>query len=72
MSTTWTSADVTALKAAIAGGARRVSYNGPPAREIEYHSLDEMRQLLAAMIAEVDTAAGTRKPYILAAHTKGF
>lgn len=69
---TWTSADVTALKAAIASGVQSVNYSGPPARSITYASLAEMRSLLAEMIAEVGDAAGTRTRYRYATTRKGF
>lgn len=69
---TWTQTDVDNLKAAIASGVLRVSYSGPPARDITYHSLAEMRALLAEMIASVASASGTRKPYKLAATRKGI
>lgn len=69
---TWTSADVTALKAAIASGVMSVEYQGPPSRRITYHSLAEMRSLLAEMIADVATEAGTRKTFRFAATNKGF
>jgi hypothetical protein len=69
---TWTQSDVDNLKNSIASGVFSVSYNGPPARTITYQSLAEMRALLAEMIADVATAAGTRKPYRLAATRKGL
>lgn len=68
----WTQSDVDALKAAVATGVLTVSFNGPPARTITYHSLAEMRSLLAEMVADVASAAGTRASFRLAGFSKGF
>jgi hypothetical protein len=68
----WTSADVITLRTAIASGVLTVHYAGPPARTITHHSLSEMRSLLAEMIADVETTAGTRRTYRLASTSKGF
>ncbi len=68
MPTLWTEADINALKAAIASGALSVEYAGPPARKITYHSLSDMRSLLADMVREV---YGTRT-HRLAQFDKGF
>lgn len=46
----WTQTDIDKLKAAIALGAKRVRY---VSGEVEYHSLAEMRSLLADMEREV-------------------
>lgn len=67
----WTQTDVDQLKAAIASGILTVSYAGPPARTITYQSLAEMRKLLADMVADVETTAGRRSSYRLAATRKG-
>lgn len=64
----WTQADIDTLEAAIKSGVRRVKYGGPPAREAEYHSLSEMRALLAEMRREVSAGPS----YRLVSHTKGF
>lgn len=69
---TWSAADVTALKAAIASGILTVSFSGPPARTVTYQNVTALRALLAEMIAEVETAAGTRQSYRLGATKKGF
>lgn len=54
----YTQADIDALKAAIATGAKRVKFGaGPDARETEFRSLEEMRSTLADMIAEVSPAS---------------
>jgi hypothetical protein len=68
---TWTEADVVALKAAAASGILTVRYDGPPARQITYQNLKEMRDLLAEMVSSVAASQG-RSPYILAATRKGF
>jgi hypothetical protein len=51
--TTWTSAHLSALEAAIAKGVRSVSYGD---RRVEYGSIDEMLKLRATMAAAI---AGT-------------
>ena len=68
----WTQTDVDALKAAVATGVLSVEYVGPPARRITYHSLSEMRSLLAEMVADVASTAGTRASFRLAGFSKGF
>ena len=67
----WTQTDVDTLKAAIASGVLTVRYDGPPARQVTYQSLFEMRSLLAEMISNVKDAAGTRTGYRFASHRKG-
>lgn len=67
----WTQADVDRMKAA-ASGVLSVTYDGPPSRTVTYQNLDSMRALLAEMVAEVETAAGRRSNYKLAATRKGF
>jgi hypothetical protein len=64
----WTQADIDRLRAAVASGVLTVRYDGPPARAITYHSLSEMRSLLASMVAEVSGAPRHR----YAATRKGF
>lgn len=68
---TWTQADVDALKAAIATGVLEVTYDGPPRRTVRYQDLGAMRELLASMQADVRAAAGGTS-YKLAAFRKGF
>ena len=68
----WTQADIDTLRAAIASGATRVSYSGPPARSIDYRSLAEMREILALMEGEVTPPAGGATTYRLAQWSKGF
>ncbi len=57
----WTAADIAALKAAIASGVKRVRYNGPPEREVEYQDLKAMRDALAEMRADVASAPAFRR-----------
>lgn len=54
MSTTWTAGHVAALEEAIAQGLRRVTHKDYTA---EFHSLDEMLQLLDRMRASVYPAS---------------
>ncbi len=68
MAVTWTQAEIDELKAAIATGIMTVKYSGPPAREIQYQSLEAMRSLLAEMCAQVGGTTAFRR----AAHNKGF
>jgi len=68
----WTQSDVDNLKAAVAGGILSVRYDGPPGRTVMYQSLDQMRALLAEMVAEVAGSQGTRRGYRLASSRKGF
>lgn len=69
---TWSQADVDTLKAAVASGVLSVRYAGPPAREITYQSLAEMRKLLAEMVADVGAQTGARPSFRLAGFKKGF
>jgi hypothetical protein len=64
----WTQADVDALKAAVKTGALKVKFAD---REVTYQSLDQMRSLLAEMVAAVASTAG-QQPYTVATHNKGF
>ena len=68
MATTWTQADIDALKVAIASGVLSVSYAGPPTRTITYQSLDAMRSLLAEMVRQVNSTPAYRR----VAFSKGF
>lgn len=51
----WTQSDVDALKTAIAGGVKSVSYSD---KTVVYHTLTEMLQALQAMEAEVAAGSG--------------
>ncbi|UNJ22043.1 head-to-tail joining protein [Microcystis phage vB_MweS-yong2] len=54
----WTQADIDALKAAMATGAKSAEFrSGDTSRRQEFRSLAEMQQLLAQMQAEVAGAA---------------
>jgi hypothetical protein len=55
----WTQADVSALKAAMATGAKAVTIAG---ETTVFRDLDEMERLLRRMEAEVAAAAVTRSP----------
>ena len=68
---TWTESDIDALKDAIKTGIKVVHYSGPPARTVQYHSLEEMLALLATMQQDVATESGGSS-YKLAATRKGF
>ncbi len=61
----WTQADIDALKASIRRGVLSVTFAD---RSVTYHSLKEMRALLAEMVASVST---TSRTYRLAATDKG-
>jgi hypothetical protein len=58
MTTSWTSADIAALEAAIKGGVLRVRFAD---REVQYHSMSEMLKLLSTMKEMVATAASGRR-----------
>ena len=70
----WSQADVDALKTAISSGILTVTYEGPPKRSVTYQDLRAMRELLAAMVADVaGQAAGTgRTSYTLISTRKGL
>ena len=70
MPATWTQADIDTLKAAIVGGVKKVIYDGPPKREVEYQSLSEMRALLADMVSQVNGSASPSRR--LSKTKKGF
>jgi len=51
----WTQSDIDTLKAAIATGAKKVTFGaGPDKREVEYRSLAEMEETLRKMEVEVN------------------
>ena len=56
----WTLEQLTALEAAIATGALRVTHGSPP-KTVQYHSLSDMLRLRAAMRRGLglDTAAAS-------------
>lgn len=65
----WTQSDIDTLKAAIVAGkgARSIAFGD---QVITFHSLTEMRELLADMQADVSSAAGTSRSRF-AATSKG-
>lgn len=63
----WTQADIDALKESIARGTLSVTFGN---RTVTYHSLREMRALLAEMVAAVNVATGGQT-FRLAATSKG-
>lgn len=65
----WTQVELDTLKAAVASGVLTVSYDGPPRRSVTYHSLKEMRDLLAEM--ERDVNSSSARPYRLASMKRG-
>lgn len=60
--TSWTSADVAALEAAIKKGVKSVTYQSGT---VTYHSLAEMLTLLDRMRADVASAAGTSESQLI-------
>ena len=68
MPTVWTQQEIDELKAAIASGIVEVTYSGPPSHTVKYHSLADMRSLLAEMTRQV----GGDAPYRLISTRKGF
>ena len=65
---TYSQADIDTLKAAIVSGVKKVSYAGPPRREVEYQDIGAMREALASMVASLNGTPSFR----LATHRKGF
>lgn len=62
----YTQADIDALKAALASGAKRVKFgSGPDSREVEYFTRAEMLAQLDDMTKEVTpTAVAPRVSYV--------
>lgn len=56
MSQTWTTGDRDKLAAAIASGVKEVEFKD---RRVQYHSLEEMRSLLAEMNAALASSSGS-------------
>jgi pyruvate/2-oxoglutarate dehydrogenase complex dihydrolipoamide acyltransferase (E2) component len=59
----WTQTDLDALDRAIASGVKVVRYDGPPARSVEYHSLDEMMRLRSEVAREASGQSARRYRY---------
>jgi hypothetical protein len=53
----WTQVEYETLKAAVASGQQEVRYSD---KSVRYHSLSEMRSLLAQMEHEMAAASGSR------------
>jgi hypothetical protein len=68
VATIWTQTEINELKAAIASGIIEVTFSGPPSHTVKYHSLTDMRSLLAEMTQQVAGDA----PYRLLGTNKGF
>lgn len=68
---TYTQQDVDTLKAAIASGTLSVRFGGPPERFQQFQDLTEMRKTLADIVAQTNTAAGTRRGVRIATFKKG-
>lgn len=68
----WTQENIDTLAAAMAGGIKKVVYDGPPRREVEYQTLSEMETLLGKMVQHVAGAAGCAPARRLAKTKKGF
>lgn len=68
----WTQADIDTLKAAMREGVLAVTFGGPPARSKTFQSLDQMRELLKEMVADVRAAAGTRRRFRRVRWNRGF
>lgn len=69
--TTWTSAHIAALEAAIADGVKSVQYSD---RKVDYRDLDEMLQTLAMMKSKVcaDATSSGRFTKLFATSSKGL
>jgi hypothetical protein len=66
----WTQSDIDTLKAAIATGAKKVTFGaGPDQRTVEYRSLEEMERTLSKIEAEVCQSKTPMTSYI--AHDRG-
>lgn len=65
----YTASQITALRNAIASGAQTVSYSD---KRVEYRSLDEMRQILADMEADLAGLTRTRQFRVVSPADKGL
>jgi hypothetical protein len=61
---TWLQSDVDALSRAIASGTLSVEYDGPPKRSVVYQNIDEMKRILAQIVAEANAATRKRVRYV--------
>lgn len=55
----YTQADLDAIKAAIATGAKKVKFRD---KEVEYNSIEELLQAQAAIESELGQSVSTRRP----------
>lgn len=69
MPLTWTDEEIATLRSAIASGVKRVTYRD---ETVEYHSLDQMRELLASMTASASESSSSNGTYRLASTRKGL
>ena len=70
MANRWTQEDLDRLNAVISSGAKATTYQGPPGRSFEAHSLKEMLELRAQMVADIE--GDDRAHYSLVQVDKGF
>jgi hypothetical protein len=68
----WQQSDIDSVKAALSSGTLSVTYAGPPARSVTYQSTAQLMALLASMVDDVNTSAGTRTRYRLAVTRSGL
>lgn len=65
----WTQTDLDAIKAAIAKGVKRVTYEN---KTVEYRSIDELKAARDEIQKELDQAAGKRRRQFRASSCKGW
>jgi len=65
----YTHTQLAALKAALAAGTTRVSYDG---KSVEYRSLSEIKEIIALLEAELSGAARTRSVRFRSSGDKGL
>ena len=65
----YTPTQLAALKAALAAGTTRVSYDG---KSVEYRSLSEIKEIIALIEAELSGAARTRSVRFRSRGDKGL
>ena len=65
----YTEQQLQALRDALANGVRRVRFEG---REVEYRTIDELKQAIAAAEADVAKSAGALVRQIRVSTEKGF
>ncbi len=65
----YTQADLTAVRTSILRGERTVTFAD---RSVTYRSIEELRQVEAAILADLATATRTRRKQTYAVADKGF